>query len=578
MSSSAEPPPDTRRDRHGVLLALAGVVMLLGALYVAGYFFLGNRMPTGMDVARVDIGGQTTTEAAATLRRELVPRADDPLQVTHEGVTYRVDPQQAGLVLDVEATVAEAGGGRSWDPRQMLQVLVGSQDVEPVIEVDKAALNATISRLGNKVDVAPVEAAITVGANRSPVVTRPEPGVAVDAPALRTALIDAYLREEGPVELPTRTVRPKVDERDVRRALSKVVRPALSGPVTLELPEGDVRLPVAAYAPAFSMVVVDGELQPRFDRGTLARRLGPLKRRLGAQPRDATVVLRGGKPVVLPDRSGIRIDPGEVAQKVLPVLTATGKNRVAEVDTTTARAEFRTADARALQIREPVSSFVTYYPHAYYRNVNQSRAAQLISGTVLRPGDTFSFNGTVGERTRANGFIKGFIISDGAFSEELGGGVSQVVTTTFNAAFFAGLKDVEHTPHSFYIDRYPEGREATVAWPTIDLKFKNTTPYGVLIEAWVVPSTPSRSGEMHVRMWSTKYWDIRAGASERYNLTSPGSRTDSSKDCVDQTGVPGFEIDVYRSFRKAGSAQLVRKETMHTTYLPADTITCTRTR
>jgi vancomycin resistance protein YoaR len=371
-------------------------------------------------------------------------------------------------------------------------------------------------------------------------------------------------------------VRPQVDEDDVRTALSDVMRPALSGPVTLELSGEEVRLPVVAYAPAFSMTVVDGELTPRLDAEVLARRLRPLMQRLDAQPRDATVVLRGGKPVVLPDRPGIRIDPAEVARKVLPALTATGKDRVAEVRATTAQAEFRTADARALRIRQPVSSFVTYYPHAHYRNVNQARAAQLISGTVLRSGDTFSFNGTVGERTRANGFIKGFIISDGAFAEDLGGGVSQVVTTTFNAAFFAGLKDVEHTPHSFYIDRYPAGREATVAWPTVDLKFQNTTPYGVLIEAWVVPSTPSRSGEMHVRMWSTKYWDIRAGASERYNFTSPGTRTDSSKQCVAQTGVPGFEIDVYRFFRKAGSPQLVRKETMHTTYLPADTINCTR--
>ena len=83
---------------------------------------------------------------------------------------------------------------------------------------------------------------------------------------------------------------------------------------------------------------------------------------------------------------------------------------------------------------------------------------------MLKPGDTFSLNDIVGERTAANGFTKGFIISDGVFTEDFGGGVSQVATTTFNAAFFAGLEDVEHKPHSFYIDRYPVGREATVAW------------------------------------------------------------------------------------------------------------------
>jgi vancomycin resistance protein YoaR len=362
---------------------------------------------------------------------------------------------------------------------------------------------------------------------------------------------------------------------ELTTALRDFARPATSGRVTLVVPGPDVALPVSAYAPALSLRVSDGELVPVLDAGRLEERLAPVMARLGREPRNAAVVLRGGRPVVVPDQPGVRLDAAEVADAVLPVLTETGRARRARVGTVTTEADFTTAEARALRIREPVSSFVTYYPHATYRNINQGRAAELMSGTVLRPGDTFSLNGTVGERTRARGFVVGFVINDGVFAEDVGGGVSQVATTTFNAAFFAGMKDVEHTPHSFYIDRYPVGREATVAWPTVDLKFQNTTPYGVLIEAWVVPSTPSRAGEMHVRMWSTKYWNIRAGASERYNPTSPGVRTSSSKDCVPQTGVPGFEIDVYRYFRRVGSSQLVRKETMHTTYLAADTVHCT---
>ena len=83
---------------------------------------------------------------------------------------------------------------------------------------------------------------------------------------------------------------------------------------------------------------------------------------------------------------------------------------------------------------------------------------------VMTPNPrTVSLNDTVGKRTRANGFTKGFIIEDGVYQEDLGGGVSQMATTVFNAMFFAGLKDIEHKTHSFYIDRYPVGREATVA-------------------------------------------------------------------------------------------------------------------
>ena len=174
---------------------------------------------------------------------------------------------------------------------------------------------------------------------------------------------------------------------------------------------------------------------------------------------------------------------------------------------------------------------------------------------MLKPGETFSLNDTVGERTAANGFAKGFIISDGVFKEDFGGGVSQVATTTFNAAFFAGLEDVEHKPHSFYIDRYPVGREATVAWGEVDLRFKNTTPYGVYIQASVDPSSPSSQGAMHVAMCSTKYWDIKAEPVRRYNVTSPKTRQLSGPECVPNTGYGGFDVDVYRLFYKAGSGE-----------------------
>ncbi|MGH3369160.1 MAG: VanW family protein, partial [Nocardioidaceae bacterium] len=148
----------------------------------------------------------------------------------------------------------------------------------------------------------------------------------------------------------------------------------------------------------------------------------------------------------------------------------------------------------------------------------------------------------------------------------------------FNAAFFAGLEDVEHKPHSFYIDRYPIGREATVAWGAVDLQFKNDTPYGVLIEAWIKPSSDFSNGEMHVRFWSTDYWDISAGVSDRYNITEEKTRYIEGDQCVPHEGYGGFDIDVFRYFRRDGSDDLLRTETMHTTYLPSDSVVCRKKR
>lgn len=550
--------------------------MLLG-LYVAGWFLTGNLVPQGTTVAGVDIGGLRTDAARQKLQAGLADEAAAAVEFSYGRETHALEPSTAGLEIDIDETLQNAGGGRSWNPVRMVDLLFGpSRDIEPVVAVNRTDLRSAIRDVAAAVNSDPKEPSVTFSRSGDLRITEPVVGVDVDEAAAAAAAIQAYPVDFQPVRLPVDKVRPSVTATEVEKARSEMLEPAVSAPVELRLPGRTVEVPVRIYAPALSVAVEDGELVMSIDKDVLASSLVKITGQLDVQPEDATVVLRGGSPKVVPDRPGVRLDQQEVADAIFGVLTESGTARAAAVGTETTRADFTTADARALGITEQVSEFVTYYPYLEYRNINQSRAAELIDGTVLKPGETFSFNDIVGERTRANGFVVGFIISNGVFAEELGGGVSQVVTTTYNAAFFAGLEDVEHTPHSFYIDRYPLGREATVAWPTVDLKFRNDTPYGVLIRAWVVPGDETRQGEMHVHMYSTKYWDVTAGVSDRYNFTAPGTRYDAKKTCVPNTGYRGFDVDVYRYFRSAGSDSLVRTETDHVTYTPSDTVICSR--
>ncbi len=548
---------------------------LLAALYVAGWFMTGDRVPSGTTVAGVDIGRLRAEEARQKLESGLADDAAAPVTFAYDGERYPLQPKTSGLSIDVEETLQNAGGGRSWDPVRMVDLLFGSGDeVEPVIAVDRAELRSAVRKISAQVESAPEEPVVSFSRLGDLHIKEPVVGVDVDEAAAARAASKAYLDGREPLELPVAEVQPSVTADELAEARSELLEPAVSAPVTLLLPGRSVQVPVRTYAPALAVVPEDGQLVVSIDMDVLASRAAVVIDQLSVQPEDAKVVLRAGRPVVIPDKPGVTLDPDEVADAIRSVLTESGEARAAEVGTWAARADFTTADARALGIKERVSDFVTYYPNAEYRNINQSRAAELINGTVVKPGETFSFNGTVGERTKENGFVKGFIIADGVFAEELGGGVSQVVTTTYNAAFFAGLEDVEHTPHSFYIDRYPLGREATVAWPTVDLKFRNDTPYGVMIRAWVVPGNATRQGEMHVEMYSTKYWEITAGVSERYNFTKPKTRYDRKKTCVENKGYRGFDVDVYRYFRKAGSNRLVKKETDQVSYTPSDTVIC----
>jgi vancomycin resistance protein YoaR len=334
-----------------------------------------------------------------------------------------------------------------------------------------------------------------------------------------------------------------------------------------------VELRPRQFSSALGMKAENGALVPDLDSDRLTQLVesGVSER---DKPVDATVRLVDGKPQVIPAKPGVSFDPADVSSAFLQLVTRKGDDRRMKVEATVAEPDFTTADAKALGIKQKVSSFTTYYPYAEYRNTNIGRAAELVDGTILKPGEVFSLNDIVGERTRENGFTEGFIISNGIFKEDLGGGVSQMATTTFNAMFFAGLEDVEHKPHSFYIDRYPVGREATVAWGSVDLRFKNDTPHGVLVHATVQPSTPSSQGVVTVSMYSTKTWDITSSTSDRYNYRPAKTRTLTTDDCYPNTGYSGFDVDVTRYFHKPGSSSVEKSEKFHTSYTASDTVVC----
>jgi len=566
---------DQGRERAGarvVLVMLLVLAVLLGGGYVAAYANAQDKAPRGTTVSGVDIGGLTPEAAAARLRDGLADRAQAPITIDVEGRRSTVTPEQAGLGVDYVASVEQAGAGRSWEPSWLWNYYTGGQDLEAVVSVSELALDDYVTGLAQQSGKPAVDGAVRFDGVRV-VVDKPRNGWTIDTEQAKTAIRAAYLTEDPLATVPRVPVVPAIDEQDVQAAVDDFANPAVSGPVTLVFGDNRIRLQPRDFAAALSLRSVEGELRAHVNRKTLLALVSSATAGNGA-PVDARVELVGGRPKVIPAKPGVEFDPGEVTAAFTAALTQPDGQREAVVEATVRDAAFTTADARKLKIKEKVSTFTTYFPYAEYRNTNIGRAMELINGTVLKPGETFSLNETVGERTAENGFVKGFIIENGIFKEDYGGGVSQSATTTFNAAFFAGLDDIEHKPHSFYIDRYPVGREATVAWPTVDLKFRNNTPYGVLIQAGITPSSASAQGSATVTMWSTKYWEITASQSERYNLTSPKTRVLRTEDCYPNTGYGGFDIDVTRHFHLPSDPSQDHDEVMHTHYTPSDTVIC----
>ena len=577
MPKNQKRPDGQPRDKAGasvVVWLLLGLVVLFGGLYVAAHYVAGDKVPRNTTVSGVRIGGHPQGEAAQRLQAGLADRVNRPIATTIDGQQVDIDPARAGLSVDYDASVAEAGGERSWDPVRLWNYFTGGDAFEAEVEVDETAYAAQLAELDQQHGAAPRDGAVAFDGIDIRT-TKARPGKALDPSDTLAALQDAYL-EDSPeaVALEMSQVAPDIDASDVQEALDDFASPAVAAPVTLGFEGSEVKVFPENYTAALSLVPTDGELVPTLDAKALTAVVDT--RITSGAPVDATVTLVDGRPQVVPARPGVTFDPSELEAGFLEAVARPQGERRIDLTATVAKPDFTTKEARALKVREEVSSFTTYFPYAEYRNVNIGRAAEIIDGTLLKPGETFSMNGIVGERTEANGFTKGYVISDGILIQDLGGGVSQMATTLFNAMFFAGLEDVEHKPHSFYIDRYPVGREATVAWGAVDLQFRNDTPYGVLVDTSFTNSTPSSSGAVTVTMYSTKYWDVTTTTGERYNITKPKTRRIDDLTCHPNEGYGGFDIDVVRYFTPVnGNRETRDDEVFSTTYTPSDTVICT---
>ena len=188
--------------------------------------------------------------------------------------------------------------------------------------------------------------------------------------------------------------------------------------------------------------------------------------------------------IVKPSVNARALDVPRTADRLLAAALRPTR-RSAPMVVATKQPERTTAEARKMGITGLVSSYTTIYSGDANRVHNVRLVAELIDGTLIAPGTTFSFNATTGERNADKGFLEAPVIINGELQTGLGGGVCQVSTTVFNAAYEAGLDITERTNHALYISHYPQGRDATVNYPDLDLKFVNDTKKWLLLRTFV---------------------------------------------------------------------------------------------
>lgn len=571
---------DLERGRGGRgrgLLALLFVLLVLGGLYVGAASYFGDRVPAGTTVGGVAVGGLTDQEARAAIERRVADRAAQPVRVTAASKRATLRPADSGLAVDYDESLAGLTGF-SLDPRDVIAHVRGGTARDLVTDVDEDALRAAVDTAAKTFDKKAVEGTVAIkdGAVRT---TRSSTGLQVDRDDLVGQVSQGWPTTTT-YAARTKTLEPTLEQAEIDRFVSDELEPLTTGPVTVTTTDPKakgaartVSFPVAAKDLLAAVSIKDskGTLSLSIDDAKVTAAVVAAGDASGAlrPAKDAVVVVNGPKDFsVTPSETGLALKKESVAEPVVAAMSKEGSARTAKVSSRTSTPEITTAEAKKTLPKEQISTFTTYMTQYGPRVENIKLAARNLDGTYVAPGQTFSLNEHLGQRTADKGYREAGVIVAGRLREDYGGGISQLSTTLFNAIFFSGAKIEEFHPHAFYISRYPEGREATISWPDVDNRFTNDTKGGILIKAHATTT------EVTVSFYGTKTWDVETTKGPRRNVVQPKTIVDSSPGCVAQTASPGFDVTVTRTLKPVGGGA-ARTSSFDTHYIPEDDVTCT---
>ncbi len=250
----------------------------------------------------------------------------------------------------------------------------------------------------------------------------------------------------------------------------------------------------------------------------------------------------------VPHQVGLDFDKKDL-EAVLSKEENTGEGKVIEYKLTVKEPKIKTSDIKWNVYEYKISSYTTYFSTSDQNRVNNLRVAlNLLNGKVIMPGETFSYNSVVGAATAAQGFKPAATFSGGRVINEVGGGICQTVSTLYNTALLANLEIVQRKQHSLPVAYVPGSRDATVYYPSIDFKFKNTRQYPIKIV-----TNFNKNGSLTISLYGTKEEnEYVISISSRKTATIPyttqyvnDNTIAKGKQVVVQAGTNGYKSEAY---------------------------------
>ncbi len=506
MESTLYPPRSARPLKRNALDFLAILALLLIFLMLvlsaSWQFWHANRIYSGVTIGGLPVGGQTRAAALMMLRRELYTYPLPPVAVTYDGHEWPLEASQVRADVNLLDAVNQAYlVGRQGSPiadllAQMRAALLGAS-VTPPLSPNTTALHAAVSAIAAGVEMPGIPAR-QIGT----VSVASESGLAVDVDAtvqaITRALEDSNLYESAFVPLVTTEVAPP-DSPDFVSGESL----QLAGqrqPLLLRSAAAGIEYGLDPGEQAGFLLSTDPF---QVDEEALNTYLNRLADQIDFPPRDARLrfnPVTGGLTLLQASRAGRALDVDGTAQAVIEAMRlGADEAPLAIVDVPPAVDMNRIAE---MGIRELVISGSTYFAGSSLSRVrNIEVAADQFDGVVIPPDGIFSFNEIVRDVSSANGFEDSLIIWGDRTAVGVGGGVCQVSTTIFRAAYEGGFPIVQRYNHGYVVDWYGEpGLDATIFTPTVDFQFRNDTGAFLLVE----PVVDAINGVITFNLYGTK--------------------------------------------------------------------------
>ena len=487
-------PGSGRAISRRLLLGGGAVVAVAGGSALWPTHVLG-RLAAGTVAGDVDIGGLGRDEARRRLRERLAAFEAAPVVLRFGSRTWAPSAPEIGVRIDYDATIdaARAAGPGIGGARLSFGFpgSAGPRRTPVAVTVDTATLDAYLGGIASVVAEPARDAVLVVEAGRAAV----EPGtdgIALDVAATQASIADVLTRlEPAEIALPTRRVAPRVAPGDLEPARQTVGR-LIGSAVVVALDERRWEITPAQLAAALILPDDPLTVPPRLDPATLHPLIDPIADEIDHPPLDAIFGWYQGLVVVDPGHDGEVVDRAALAAAV--AAAAGTDRRLVEAPLTAVPADLRPDDIDSLGITTLLASGTSSFAGSSEdRAINVAVATDYVSQTLIPPGGEFSFNHALGPITLDRGYVQGKIILGDWYASAIGGGVCQVSTTVFRAAFFAGLPFPEWNPHSFRLAFYeldgsPPGIDAAIYQSddpeiaTLDLRFANPTDRWMLLQ------------------------------------------------------------------------------------------------